>query len=62
MMIVDPKNQGMMLRFKAIQTAAPKVAIELQSILAESSSELLGATAAATAKGPADSLFVLSAI
>ena len=61
MMIVDPKNQGMMLRFKAIQAAAPKVAIALQSILAESSSELIGALAAA-AKDPADSLFVLSPI
>ena len=31
-MIVDPKNPGMMLRLKAIQSAAPKLAIELQSI------------------------------
>jgi putative ABC transport system substrate-binding protein len=61
MMIVDPKNQGMMLRFKAIQTAVPKLAIDLQPILAESSSELAGALAAA-AKAPPDSLFVLSPI
>jgi putative ABC transport system substrate-binding protein len=61
MMIVDPKNQGMMLRFKAIQTAVPKLAIELQSILAASSSELVG-TLAAAAKDPPDSLFVLSPI
>src|SRR5207249_2870482 len=61
MMIVDPKNQGMMLRFKAIQTAVLKLAIELQSILAVSSSELAGALAAAT-KAPPDSLFVLSPI
>ena len=61
MMIVDPNNQGMMLRFKAIQTAAPKLAIELQSILAAGSSELVAALAAA-AKDPPDSLFVLSPI
>jgi hypothetical protein len=39
-MIVDPKNQGMMLRVKAIQTVVPKLAIELQSIPALNSSEL----------------------
>lgn len=61
MMIVDPKNQGMMLRFKAITTAVPTLAIDLQSILAESSSELVGALAA-TATDPPDSLFVLSPI
>ena len=51
MMVVDPKNQGMMLRFKAIQTAVQKLAIDLQSILAASSSELAAALAAA-AKDP----------
>ena len=61
MMIVDPKNQGMMLRLKAIQTAVPKLAIDLQSVLALSSSELVGALAAAE-KDPPDSLFVLSPI
>ena len=61
MMIVDPKNQGMMLRFKAIQTAVPKLAIDLQSVLAVSSSELAGVLAAAE-KAPPDSLFVLSPI
>jgi putative ABC transport system substrate-binding protein len=61
MMIVDPKNQGMMLRFKAIQTAVPKLAIELQSILASNSNELDGALAAAARNRP-DSLFVLSPI
>jgi len=61
MMIVDPKNQGMMLRFKAVQTAVPKLAIHLQSIMAVSSSELVAALAAA-AKDPPDSLFVLSPI
>jgi putative tryptophan/tyrosine transport system substrate-binding protein len=61
MMIVDPKNQGMMLRFEAIQTAVPKLAIDLQPILVVSSIELVGALAAA-AKDPPDSLFVLSPI
>jgi putative ABC transport system substrate-binding protein len=60
MMIVDPKNEGMMLRFKAIQTAVPKLAIDLQSI-AVSSSEVAAALAAAQ-KNPPDSLFVLSPI
>jgi hypothetical protein len=32
LMIVDPNNQGMMLRLKAIQTAAAKLAIDIQSI------------------------------
>jgi putative ABC transport system substrate-binding protein len=61
MMIVDPKNPGMMLRFKAIQTAVPKLAIELQTILAVSSIELVGALAVAAKNAP-DSLFVLSPI
>jgi len=60
-MIVDPKNQGMMLRLKAIQTAVPKLAIELQSIPALSSSELVDALTEA-AKEPTDALFVLSPI
>src|SRR6516164_11414234 len=59
-MIVDPKNSGMMLRLKAIQSAAPKLAIELQSIPALGSSELVDALAAA--KEPPDALFVLSPI
>src|SRR5450631_538695 len=42
-MIFDPKNQGMMLRLKAIEIAAKKLAIELQSIAALSSSELAAA-------------------
>jgi putative ABC transport system substrate-binding protein len=61
MLIVDPNNQGMMLRLKAIQTAIPKLAIELQTILAVGSSELVGALTAA-AKEPPDSLFVFSPI
>jgi putative ABC transport system substrate-binding protein len=59
-MIVDPKNPGMMLRLKAIQTAAPKLAIELQSIPALGSSELVEALTAV--KEPPDALFVLSPI
>src|SRR5215468_3714750 len=59
-MIVDPKNPGMMLRLKAIQSAAPKLAIDLQSIPALGSSELADALAAA--KQPPDALFVLSPI
>jgi putative ABC transport system substrate-binding protein len=58
-MIVDPKNQGMMLRLKAIQTAAPKLAIELQSVPALTSRELAETL---TAKQPPDALFVLSPI
>jgi putative ABC transport system substrate-binding protein len=61
MMIVDPKNQGMMLRFRAIQTAVAKLAIDLQSVFAVSSSELVGVLAAAE-KDPPDALFVLSPI
>jgi putative ABC transport system substrate-binding protein len=61
MMIVDPKNPGMMLRFKAIQNAVPKLAIDLQPVLAQSSIELVGALTAA-AKNPPDALFVLSPI
>jgi putative ABC transport system substrate-binding protein len=60
-LIVDPNNQGMMLRFRAIQAAVPKLAIELQTIVAVGSSELVeGLTAAA--KAPPDSLFVFSPI
>jgi putative ABC transport system substrate-binding protein len=51
----------MMLRFKAIQNAVPKLAIDLQPVLAQSSIELVGALTAA-AKNPPDALFVLSPI
>jgi len=61
MLIVDPNNQGMMLRFKAIQAAVPKLEIELQTILAVGSSELVDALTAAAMKPP-DSLFVFSPI
>jgi putative ABC transport system substrate-binding protein len=60
-MIFDPKNQGMMLRLQRITAAAPKLAIELQSIPALSTNELAGALTAA-AKDPPDVLIVLSPI
>jgi putative tryptophan/tyrosine transport system substrate-binding protein len=60
-MIFDPKNQGMMFRLSALETAAPKLAIELQSIPALSASELTGALATA-ATDPPDALIVLSPI
>ena len=60
-MIVDPKNQGMMLRLEAIRTAAPKLAIELQPIPVLNSSDHVEVLTAA-AKAPPDALFVLSPI
>jgi putative ABC transport system substrate-binding protein len=60
-MIFDPKNQGMMLRLKAIEIAATKLALELQSIPALNSSELATALTL-VAKDPPDALFVLSPI
>jgi putative tryptophan/tyrosine transport system substrate-binding protein len=60
-MIIDPKNQGMMFRLKAIETAAQKFTIQLQSILALSQNELAGSLTAA-AKDPPDALIVLSPI
>ena len=60
-MIFDPKNRGMMLRLEAIKIAATKLAIELQSIPALGSSELVTALMGA-AKKPPDALFVLSPI
>jgi ABC-type uncharacterized transport system substrate-binding protein len=60
-MIFDPKNQGMMLRLKAIEIAAKTLAIELQSIPALSSSELAAALTL-VGKNPPDALFVLSPI
>jgi putative tryptophan/tyrosine transport system substrate-binding protein len=59
--IFDPKNQGMMLRVQRITAAAPKLAMELQSIPALSTDELAGALTAA-AKDPPDVLIVLSPI
>jgi len=60
-MIFDPKNQGMMFRLKALETLAPKLATELQSISALSANELAGAMSAA-AMDPPDALIVLSPI
>src|SRR5450759_3679045 len=60
-MIFDPKNQGMLLRVKAIKTAALNLAIEFQSISALSRNELADALTAA-AKDPPDALIVLSPI
>jgi putative ABC transport system substrate-binding protein len=60
-MIFDPKNQGMLLRVKAIKTAALNLAIEFQSISALSRNELAGALTTA-AKDPPDALIVLSPI
>jgi putative ABC transport system substrate-binding protein len=60
-MIFDPKNRGMTLRLNAIETAAPTLAIEIQSIPALSPNELAAALAAA-AKDPPDALIVLSPI
>src|SRR6516165_2085709 len=60
-MIFDPKNQGMMFRLRALETAAPKLAIELQSIPALSANGLAGALSAA-AMDPPDALIVLSPI
>jgi putative ABC transport system substrate-binding protein len=61
LMIVDPKNQGMMLRLKAIQATAPKLTIDLQPIPALGSRELVGALTGARKERP-DALFVLSPI
>jgi putative ABC transport system substrate-binding protein len=60
-MIFDPKNQGMMLRLKAIEIAATKLALELQSMPALNSSELATALTL-VAKDRPDALFVLSPI
>ena len=60
-MIFDPKNRGMMLRLESINTAALKLAVEIQSIPALGGNELAGALAAA-AKDPPDALIVLSPI
>ena len=60
-MIFDPKNRGMMIRLKAIEAAAARLAIELQTIPALSSNELEAALNSA-AIDPPDALFVLSPI
>ena len=60
-MIFDPKNQGMMFRLRALESAARKLAIELQSIPALSAIELAGGLATAVTDPP-DALIVLSPI
>ena len=60
-MIFDPKNQGMMSRLRAVETAAPKLGIELQSISALTANGLAEALASA-AKDPPSALIVLSPI
>jgi putative ABC transport system substrate-binding protein len=60
-MIWDPNNRGMTLRFVAIQAAALKLGIAVQSIAAPGSDELAGGLAAA-ARNPPDALIVLSPI
>ena len=60
-MIWDPNNRGMTLRLAAIQAAAPKLEMEIQSIAAGGPDDLAGALTAA-AKKPPDALIVLSPI
>ena len=60
-MIWDPNNRGMTLRLTAIQAAASKLGIEIQSIAAGGPDDLAGALTAA-AKTPPDALIVLSPI
>jgi putative tryptophan/tyrosine transport system substrate-binding protein len=60
-MIWDPNNRGMTIRLTAIQAAAAKLGIELQSIAAPSSGEFADALTVA-AKNPPDALIVLSPI
>jgi putative tryptophan/tyrosine transport system substrate-binding protein len=58
-MIFDPNNPGMMLRLKAVEVAAAKLSLELQSIAAPSANEL---TLALVAMERPDAVFVLSPI
>jgi len=59
--IFDPENSGIMLRLKAIETAALKLAIEIQPIPALVPNELSGELTAAARKPP-NALFVFSPI
>jgi len=58
-MIFDPNNRGMMLRLKAVEVAAAKLSLELQSIAAPGANEL---TLALVAMERPDAVFVLSPI
>lgn len=60
-MIFDPKNQGMMSRLRAVETAAPKLEMELQPIPALTANELADALAS-VARDPPSALIVLSPI
>jgi putative ABC transport system substrate-binding protein len=60
-MIFDPKNQGMMFRLRALESAAPQLATELEPIPALDAKELSGALINA-AVHPPDALIVLSPI
>jgi putative tryptophan/tyrosine transport system substrate-binding protein len=60
-MIFDPKNQGMMFRVRALETAAAYLNIEFQSIPALSANQLAEALTSA-AMHPPDALIVLSPI
>jgi putative ABC transport system substrate-binding protein len=60
-MIWDPNNRGMTLRHTAVQAAASRLGLEMQSLAAPNSDDLAGALTAA-AKNPPDALFVLSPI
>ena len=58
-MIFDPNNRGMMLRLKAVEVAAAKLSLELQSIAAPGAHVL---TLALVAMERPDAVFVLSPI
>jgi putative tryptophan/tyrosine transport system substrate-binding protein len=60
-MIWDPNNRGMTLRLAAVQAAASRLGIEIQSLAAPGSDQLAGALTVA-AKNPPDALIVLSPI
>jgi ABC-type uncharacterized transport system substrate-binding protein len=60
-MIWDPNNRGMTLRLAAVQAAASRLGIEIQSLAAPGSDQLAGALTIA-AKNPPDALIVLSPI
>jgi putative tryptophan/tyrosine transport system substrate-binding protein len=59
--VFDPNNPGMMLRIKAMTAAAPKLAMELQSIPALNSRGL-GVALTTAAKDAPDAVIVLSPI
>jgi putative ABC transport system substrate-binding protein len=60
-MIWDPNNRGMTLRLAAVQAAASRLGIEIQSLAAPGSDQLAGALMIAV-KNPPDALIVLSPI